>query len=260
MASDRRIKLVDVPAGGPDIEFLFETSTTQKFTIGQRMCLTNGAVFHYAYALTALVRNTIAGAATPLSGNNAGLVLGSGSTAGAGGLAGAKTARVVCSATAATKDQFAGGQYVVSSHAVSLNSLQSVFIKSHNAAATGTEIVMELENPLLYNLDSASQGNLIPNPFYGVAAYAATSTAYPVGLAVTTVAATSYCWLQTWGPNAAVCSGAPPKAGGGVSVGSTAGGVVTSTANPALYPMIGFGGVKTGGASGLVSMFLTIMP
>lgn len=260
MASDTRIKLVDAPADGPDIRFLFETSTTQKFTIGQRMCCNNGAVFHYAYALTALVRNTIAAAATPLSGNQAGLITGSGSTAGAGGLAGEYQARVICSATAATKNQFAGGQYVVTSHAVSLNSLSSVFIKSHNAAATGTEIVLELENPLLYNLDTASGGDLIANPFYGVKTFPATSDSYAVGLAVTTVAATSYCWLQTWGPNAAVCSAIPPKAGGMVSCGSTAGGVVSTVANPSYYPNIGFGGTATGGASGLMPIFLTICP
>jgi len=243
-----------------DMKFLFETSTTQQYTIGQRVCCSNGAVFHYAYALTALTANTFASTATIAAGNKGNYILGSGTTSGYGGVAGDMQCRIKASNAAITENQFQGGQYVIASHTGSLNSIQNLFIKSHPAAATNTECILQLENPVLHPIDSRSSGNLIPNPFYEVQAYDATPEAYAIGLAVTTVAATSYCWLQTWGPNAAKNSAAPTKVGGQIICGSTTGGVVTSAVNPAYYPLVGFAGPVAGAANALTPMFITLVP
>jgi hypothetical protein len=255
--------------GGDDYKFLFETSTTKKFNIGQRVCLSNGAVFHYAYALTAIDKQLFAAAGTVPAGHQGCLTLGWGSSAGtvasAGGNVGDYKVRIQCSGTAITANQYAGGQYVISSNSLagSISSSQVCWIKSHPAAVASAVCELELYNPLLYAVDTRCKGNLIMNPFMNVKAHDGAAGNWPVGLTTTNVAATSYCWLQTWGPTG-VRQGALPAAtiGGNFIVGTETGGVVSciTVAGMTLYPIAGVLGNVVGAAGQLTPAFIRIMP
>jgi hypothetical protein len=258
-----RLQILEPGGDGRGIEFLFETSSTKQYNIGQRISTTNGAVFRYAYALTALTRNGVAGAGQVAAGHRGNLTLGSSATASAGGAIGDFKVRIQCSGTAVVKDEYAGGQFVISSHSGGLDSTQVCWIRSHPAAAASAECELTLENPLIFPVDTRCKGNLVLNPFQNVKAIAGAANGFPVGVAVTTVAATKYCWLQTWGPCAFVQDAAPVAAiAAPCVVGSNAGGVVTSvTANNLLaYPIVGVMGQVAGAASQLQPAFITIMP
>lgn len=259
-----RLQICDGVGGdGKGLEFLFETSSTKQYNIGQRIALTNGSVFRYAYALTAIARNCVAMDGTVAAGHRGNLTLGSSATASAGGNTGEFEVRVQCSGTAVTADEYAGGQYIVSSHSGGLGSTQVCYIRSHPAAAASATLTLTLDNPLLWPVDSRCKGNLVLNPFQNVQAMAGNANGFPVGVTTTTVAATKYCWLQTWGPSAVVQDAAPAGATGmPVVCGSNSGGVVTSvTANNLLkYPIVGIMGQVAGAAGQLQPVFLTIMP
>ena len=244
------------PPDGGGLKFLWETSTTQKFTLGQRVTVSNGMVFHYAYALTALVANEFAFTATRAAGYSEIATIGC--TAGAIGDMSVEI--LVNTALNITENQFQGGYWCISSQTASLNSLQTLFIKSHPAALKNTKCVLQLHNPLLHIVNSRSQGCMVQNPFWGVQAEQGEVT-IPLGMAVTTVAATSYCWLQTWGPNAARSeAGTPAGTGGNLCVGSTAGSV-SSFVNATVYPQCGIQGGKTTGLDNqLVEMWIRCCP
>jgi len=259
-----RLQVCDGVGGdGKGLEFLFETSSTKQYNIGQRIALTNGTVFRYAYALTALTRNGVAGSGAVAAGHRGNLTLGGSAVASGAGAAGDFAVKITCSATAVVEDEYAGGQYVISSHSGGLGSTQVCWIRSHPAASSSEVITLALDSPLLFPVDSRCGGNLVLNPFQNVKAMAGTANGFPVGVATTTVAATKYCWLQTWGPSAFVQDAAPVAAiGAPCVVGSNAGGVVTSvTANNLLaYPIVGCMQQVAGAASQLQPAFITIMP
>ena len=230
------------PPDGADIAFLWETSTTQKYTLGQRVAVSNGMVFHYAYALTALVANEFAFTATRAAGYSEIATIGC--TAGAIGDMSVEI--LVNTALSITENQFQGGYWCISSQTASLSSLQTLFIKSHPAGTKNTKCVLQLHNPLLHVVNSRSQGCMVQNPFWGVQATQG-EVYVPIGMAVTTVAATSYCWLQTWGPNGIRCeAGTPATTACNLTVGSTAGSVA-SAVNLSLYPLVGVAGGNTTG-------------
>jgi len=251
------------PPSGDGIDFLFETSTTQKFPIGQRVCLSNGAVFHYAYALTAIGRQLFAAAGTVPAGHQGTLTLCSGTASLGGSKVGSKTLRIIASGTAMTENQYQGGQFCITTNVLGLASTQVCWIKSHNAAATGAACDLQLHNPLLFTVDSNARGNLIMNPFMNVKAHAGAAGNWPVGLTTTIVAATSYCWLQTWGPTGVVHSAMPQANVGGMFVcGTATGGAVSSVAIAGinLYPLVGYNGNVVGVSGCVTPAFITIMP
>jgi len=259
-----RLQICDGVGGdGKGLEFLFETSSTKQYNIGQRIALTNGGVFRYAYALTAIARNCVAGAGQVAAGHRGNLTLGSSATASAGGNTGDFEVRVQCSATAVVRDEYAGGQYIVSSQSDNLGSTQVCYIRSHPAAVASATLTLTLENPLLWPVDTRCKGNLVLNPFQNVKAMAGTANAFPVGVTTTTVAATKYCWLQTWGPSAIVQNAAGTViVGAPVVAGSGTGGVVNSVtaANLLHYPVVGVMGQTAGAVNQLQPVFITIMP
>ncbi|MBW1673794.1 MAG: hypothetical protein JRJ45_09155 [Deltaproteobacteria bacterium] len=240
-----------IPPDGGDMRFLFETSTTQKYTIGQRVCVSNGSVYHYAYALTALIANEFAFTAQRAAGYSEIATIGC--TAGAIGDYSVEI--LVNTALDITENQFQGGMWIISSQTASLNSLQSLLIKEHPAALKNTKCILQLHNPLLHVVNSRSQGSMLMNPFWGIQAEQG-KVELPLGMAVTTVAAASYCWLQIWGQGAARADGSPPVVAGNVVVGSTVGKIsIVTSANHDLYPFVG---VQGGGTAGLASQLAPI--
>jgi hypothetical protein len=244
-----------IPPDGGDMAFLWETSTTQKFTLGQRVTVSNGMVFHYAYALTALIANNFCFSAQRADGYSQIATIGC--TPGAIGDFSVEI--LVNTALNITANQFQGGYWSVSSQTASLNSLQTLFIKEHPAALKNTKCILKLHNPLLHVVNSRSQGEMIQNPYWGVQAEQG-EVYLPMGMAVTTVAAVSYCWLQTWGPNAARSEAGTPATGGNITVGSTV-GAVASAVNLEYYPLVGIQtGDTTGAAAQLAPMWIMLAP
>lgn len=245
------------PPSGADFDFLFTESATQKFPIGQRVCMSNGAVFHYAYAAEALTRRYLCSAATTAASNKQPYILGYGTSS----VSGVKTVPVICSATSITANQFQGGQLCVCD---ATGEGQNLFIKSHTAGTSGQTITVETINPTVTSITSQSECGFVPNPFYGVQKYDATAESWPIG--VTNIAVTSgyYFWIQTWGPTVALADAGPPVQGGPCAPSSATQGAVgefcITTIAAGVYPQIGFAGPMAGVSTESLPIFLTICP
>ena len=248
------------PPPGKMMKELYTESPTQKFPLGMRVGMSNGTVWRYCHAAEALTRNAVLSSAKESAHHAKDLVLGSGNTAAYGGAVGDYSVKIKTSGVAITANYFQGGQYVITSHSLSLNSTQNLWIKGHAAAASDTVLTLDLENPLEFTVDSQSKGMLIQNPFANVIEYDTIGESYPVGLAPMTITTEYYFWAQTWGPTAGISSAAPPGKGAAITAGSTTGGVITSGVNITHYPIIGFGGNTAGTDSQMLPFFLTIMP
>jgi len=99
-----------------------------------------------------------------------------------------------------TANQFAGGYVVVS---ITPGLANKYRIASH-PAATGAALTINLEDPILVALTTATRIDLIPNPYNGVIVQSVSGslTGAPVGFAVAPVTAGQYGWLQTKGVTA----------------------------------------------------------
>jgi hypothetical protein len=248
------------PPAGEGMEYLYEESSTQKFPIGQRVCCSNGAVFHYAYAAEALTRQRLISAAAVPAAQIYDRLTGTGTVTQIG-----KTAvDVVNSVTAITENEFQGGQLVVSSQVAGLAATQNLFIKSHPAASNGETITIQLLTPVQTNFTTQSKCGVVPNPFHSVRLYDIAAEGYALG--ITNIAVTSgyYFWLQTWGPTAGVNDAGPVVRGGPVAASSTTSGSISefciTTIAAGIYPAIGTAGPWPGIASQTSPIFLTLVP
>jgi hypothetical protein len=88
-------------------------------------------------------------------------------------------------------------------------------IKSHPAATAAT-VVITLYEPLKVALTTASNADLVANPYNGVLINPTTATSAPVGVAMTAVPASYYSWIQVGGPGMVVAD-----ASGAVTVGAS---------------------------------------
>ena len=221
--------------------------------------MSNGAVFHYAYAGEALTRLHVCSCATTAAGHKYPYIIGSG-TASAGDYA----VNVVCSATSFTENMFQGGQLVVSSQVAGLEATQNLLIKSHPVATTGQTIEMKLLTPVQTTFTSQSKCGLIRNPFYGVEKMDFTAVNHPIGITNIAVTTNYYFWLQTWGPCAGINDAAPPVVGGPVAVSSTnQGGIsehVVTTIAAGIYPPIGMCGPYASLDDETSPIFLMLVP
>lgn len=108
-----------------------------------------------------------------------------------------------------TANQYAGGFIVVT---VTPGVGQVFKIKSH-AAYTAAAATFVLEDPVQVALTTTSRIDFVANPYNGVVITPATLTGVPVGVAVNTISAGNYGWLQTWGPAPVIAD-----AGGAITV------------------------------------------
>jgi len=103
--------------------------------------------------------------------------------------------KVSLAAATVTANQYADGYLVVT---VTPGEGLYYKIKSHEAATAAT-VVINLYEPLKVALTTASNADLVLNPFNGVTISSTSITAPVVGVAMTAVPASYYSWIQTAG-------------------------------------------------------------
>ena len=119
--------------------------------------------------------------------------------------------QVSLAAATVTANQYADGYLVIT---VTPGEGLYYKIKSHEAATADT-VVINLYDPLKVALTTASNADLVANPYNGVIINPTSATGTPVGVAMTAVPASQYTWIQVGGPG--VCFA---DASGAVTVGA----------------------------------------
>lgn len=156
---------------------------------------------------------------------------------------GATSVTVTLGATAATANQYAGGQMVVND---ATGEGYTYKIASHPAANSAATLVLTLEDPLKVALDTTSQVTLCANPGNGVLLHASTEVSYPVGVAIYPITASYFGWIKTRGAVAALQDSSTTTVGLGCAASGTTDGAVTASngvlANVGYYLV---GGVST---------------
>ena len=173
---------------GPQVvgQSLFTSVATAVHALGEVVFTNDGRAFRYAKAGgTALVAGTLqqAQAETTAHQNLVAAAAAIGAT------------EIVTSAITVTANQYAGGYLLVS---ITPGEGYQYKIKGH-AAATAAAVTLTLEDPLVVALTTASNYDLVANPFSAVVINPTTATSAPVGVAIHTVAASEFGWLQTGG-------------------------------------------------------------
>jgi hypothetical protein len=202
---------------------LYTSSATQLHALGDRMSA-NGRVYRYARAGAAdlVAGNWIQSPAQAANHQNI-LV--------AAAAIGATQITVTLGATAATANQYAGGQAVVT---ITPGIGQAIDISGHPAAASAATLVLTLREPLRVALTTSTRIDLCPNPFEGVIQSPVTTlTGAPVGVATYIISATQCGWLQVAGLAGALIAGTPGVGLAIVLPGTAAGAAVIDGAGHA---------------------------
>lgn len=232
---------------------IYETSTTQKHRIGERLQLGN-RTFRYASAGAALSAGFVAQQA-PFGGATTTLQITCALTVAAA--VGDTKIYVNALTTAQTANTFAEGWAAVWD-ATTAGVSYLYHIKSNSAlATTGTSSYITIYDEVHIALATADQMNLITSPYKGVVVAEATSaTGSALGIAPVAVASGSYFWLQTYGP-AAVYTVAALDHTDTVCASDDTAASVGKTASNTLHRVIGYPlHVGTAGEAGII--FLTL--
>lgn len=199
---------------------LYTSSATQRHALGERLVTSDGRVFRYAKATSALVAGNFIQSAAQIADHQ--------NLATAAAAIGATEIVVTLAGTAATANQYAGGQAVVT---ITPGLGQALAISGHAAASASTALTLTLAEPLRVALSTLTKIDLIPNPYGAVIQSPATTlTGCVVGVATYIIAAGEFGWLQRSGPCGALIAGTP---GVGVAIvlpGSAAGAAVVDGA------------------------------
>lgn len=170
---------------------LFSSSSVQQMSLGATVHSDDGRIFRYVKAGgTALVPGKLQQAAAVVA-NHQNIAV------AAAAAVGATSVTVTLGATAATKDQYAGGTLVVSDAA---GEGHTYLIKSHPAAISGGSLTLTLEDPVVVALTTSSEACLMPNIYNGVIVNPTTPTNVPVGVAIYPITASEFGFIQTRGP------------------------------------------------------------
>jgi hypothetical protein len=154
--------------------------------------------------------------------------------------AGARSFSCTPGATLGTENQYAGGYLQVDDGA---GAGHTYGVNSHAAFASGTAFQLNLDDPILVALTTASRLGLHANPYNGVIIVPqTTATGIIAGVAPYAMAIGTYGWIQTWGPCAVLINGTPALGAAVLGVsGTTAGSVDIATAAPLIVSQpIGF--------------------
>lgn len=168
---------------------LYVSSSTQVHRLGERLVTSNGNVYRYCKAGEALVAgNFIQSPAQAANHQNISV---------AAAAIGATTITVTLGATAATANQYAGGQAVVT---ITPGLGQAINIQGHPAADASATLVLTLDEPLRVALTTDTRIDLVPNQYNGVIQSPATTlTGTSVGVATYIIASAEFGWLQRSG-------------------------------------------------------------
>lgn len=153
---------------------------------------------------------------------------------------GSSTVAVPLGATLAAANQYAEGYLGIS---VTPDLGHAYRISGHPAAALSTTLTVTLDPSDLVGVafTTATRLNLIANPYNGVIQFpVTTATGILVGVAVSTIAASSYGWIQTHGIGFPLIHGTPALGAYVMSPGTTAGGsVIITTTNLIVAQLLG---------------------
>jgi hypothetical protein len=227
---------------------LYTSSATQIHRLGERLVTASGNVYRYCKAgASALVAgNWIQSPAQIANHQNIAPT--------ATFAIGATSITVTLGATAATADQYAGGQAVVT---ITPGLGQQLNISGHPAADASATLTLELDEPLRVALTTTTRIDLVPNPWNGVIQSPVTTlTGTPMGVATYIIAASEFGWLQRGGLTGALIAGTPAVGAAVVLPGTAAGAAVVDPANAAV-PMVGVM-ASTGGDGECNGVLLTL--
>jgi len=159
-------------------------------------------------------------------------------------------------ATAATKDQYAGGYVYINDGPGEGHRYR---IQGHDAVASAGIITLRLDEPVAEALTvTTSLCGLVANPYNGSLLYNTTPDGVPTGVAPTEIANAEYAWLQTrgWGTVWMQGTGVIGKVHvpGLTTSGSVDVHVSTGDQSPAVFTQAGILGVSTDYAWGYITI------
>ena len=256
-----RVKILVGMDGTPppsDLDFIFKSGSSKLYELGERVCLSNGAVFRYARAGAGITINKLCSSPLVADDHDADIAPVGASAASIGD----KTIQITNGAsTTITENMFQGGQFFVND---SGGEGQSLLIKSHSSAAVNSTCTIELYQAFHVAMTSKAQCGFVRNPFDGVIIQDHTADNHPIGVCNKAITSGHYFWLQTWGPTACLCDAGPPVQGGPAAVSSVTDGAVAeaclTTIAAGIYPTVGILGPLAGVSTETSPIWLTLCP
>ena len=201
------------------------TSTVKHRALGTRGVTPDGRVFYYAQAGAAALE---AGDVQQAKVSHGDSVHVAGLTVVNATATGVTTLSVLMATTDVQRDLYADGYITIDT-----SPGQGMFkVLSHPAGASATNVKFTLypNDKIRDALTSGtSLAGLRENPYASVIVAPTTITNVSVGVAVSPVAAASFCWLQTYGPGLVNADVAPVAGENLIFPGASAGGVLVQT-------------------------------
>lgn len=200
----------------------FNASTAQQHNLGSRLELVDGRIFRYARAgLVDLVAGNLLQAALPIPDHLA-------RTAPAVAL-GATSFSFTPGATGGEANLYTEGYLGVDTTPGNGQALYR--IAGHGAITASVAFTLQLEDAISgVALTTASRIGLIANLYKNVLQSPSTKTGAIVGVAPVVIPASTYGWIQTWGPAMVLINGTPAVTAPVMNSVTTAGAVDVWTA------------------------------
>lgn len=222
---------------------LYSNDTTQHYPIGYRWDTRDGRCFRYGYFYTAVAAGKLAAVDASIA-----IVDESAATTvrnAAGSAADIASSATVTSLyfldtdkfTAANSDDVLAGGYV---HVANSDTGGNTYrIRSNGYTATTSVMQVDLYDSLVGNITSESEIIVSGNPYSYLAIANNGTDDYVAGVAFVDAAATSYGWVQTWGPATVLAD----ESAGTISAGTIA--TLSDGVNGAVQPMGGGATINT---------------
>lgn len=183
-----------------------QATTTRAHRLGTKAVMTDGREFVYARAgsSTALLVGQVQAAGAVIANHDSDLAVQAAAAAGATQVA------LTLGSTAATVDQYAEGYLYFNDEgsgsgegegfSYKIKPANEVAGNAHQAADSAGTITVNLDEPLIEAITTGnSQAGLMTHPAGAVVVAPTTVAGVPIGVSRNGVAASSYCWLQTYG-------------------------------------------------------------
>lgn len=224
--------LTQYPASAP--YGLFSQDTAAQIDLGSKFVDKAGNEYVYLKAgATALVAGTLLQAPAEATNHQ--------DVVPAAAAIGATSVTVTLGATAATANQYAGGWLLIT---VTPGEGYKYLIASHPAANASATLVLTLEDPIQVALTTASNCDLVPNPYNGVVINPTIATSCPVAVATDVVAISGFGWGQTKGV-ACILSDGGSTVGTNVSASNATAGAVEAAVTAQAFVGVAVTGVAT---------------
>lgn len=167
---------------------------------------------------------------------------------------GDRQVNVTLGATAATAEQYTDGVLGVYD---SVGAGQRFLVATNPAIVLSTAGIIQLEDPVMIALTTASKVNLSLNSYAGALVYATgATTEFATGVPINTIPIANYGWFQTKGLAQVLTNGTITK-GSGVVPGQTTAGSVDIEATSTIVQRVGIQ-YETGTSTKYSTTYLTI--